>query len=100
MPARFGFPSGVRAGVDVLICAAVVSGAIASAANANPPSTLLNGMKLNRLLSGAFAAALLLVGAGDGRISAQAPRTIPRTADRRPNLDGIWQVRNRASIDL
>src|SRR5215471_14984829 len=58
------------------------------------------GMKLNRLLSGAFAAALLIAGAGDGRISAQASRTIPRTADGHPNLDGIWQVRNRASVDL
>src|SRR5437667_6785367 len=58
-------------------------------------------MRLNRLLGGgAFAAALLIVSAGDGRIAAQASRTIPRTLDGRPNLDGIWQVRNRASYDL
>ena len=58
-------------------------------------------MRLNRLLSGgALAAALLMAGAGDGRIAAQASRTIPRTPDGRPNLDGIWQVRNRASSDL
>ena len=56
-----------------------------------------------RLSGGALAAALLIVSAGDGRVSAQAaqaPRAIPRTADGRPNLDGIWQVRNRASYDL
>jgi hypothetical protein len=29
-----------------------------------------------------------------------AAKTLPRTADGRPNLQGIWQVRNRASYDL
>lgn len=29
-----------------------------------------------------------------------APAALPRTADGRPNLQGIWQVRNRASVDL
>ena len=58
-------------------------------------------MQLNRLLRGAaVAATLLTVGARDGQIAAQASRTIPRTPDGRPNLDGIWQVRNRASADL
>src|SRR5687768_4582357 len=36
-------------------------------------------------------------------MAAQAPPargTIPRTADGRPNLQGIWQVRNRAAYDL
>ena len=47
-----------------------------------PPSRVL----------GCFAAALLIISTGHG-ISAQTPRTIPRTADGRPNLDGIWQVR-------
>src|SRR6266536_190927 len=58
-------------------------------------------MRLNQLLSGgAVAAALLIVSASNGRIAAQASRTIPRTPDGRPNLDGIWQVRNRASYGL
>jgi hypothetical protein len=82
-------------------------------------------MRLKKLLSGGAVAApsltlltlltLLIVvspGAGDGRVIAQraqgtqraqgarASRTIPRTPDGRPNLDGIWQVRNRASSDL
>src|ERR1700730_4855845 len=58
-------------------------------------------MRLNRLLSGgAVAATLLIVSAGVGRIAAQTSRTIPRTPDGRPDLEGIWQVRNRASYDL
>src|SRR6185369_11980290 len=58
-------------------------------------------MHLNRTLHiGALAAALLLVSAATGRITAQTSRTIPRTPDGRPNLEGIWQVRNRASADL
>src|SRR5437773_10138049 len=57
-------------------------------------------MRLNQLLSGALAAALLIVSASKGRVAAQAARTIPRTPDGKPNLDGIWQVRNRAAYDL
>lgn len=29
-----------------------------------------------------------------------AAKTLPRTADGRPNLQGIWQVRNTAAVDL
>ena len=60
-------------------------------------------MRLNRLSGGAVAAALLIVSAGNGRGNAQGAqtsRTIPRTSDGRPNLEGIWQVRNHASADL
>src|SRR5580765_5648137 len=58
-------------------------------------------MQATRLLSGAaVAASLLIITAGAARIGAQAPRAIPRLPDGRPNLQGIWQVRNRASYDL
>jgi hypothetical protein len=58
-------------------------------------------MQIKRVLSGAaLAASLLIINGGEGRIVAQAARTIPRTSDRRPNLQGIWEVRNRASYDL
>ncbi len=40
--------------------------------------------------------------ASAGASAAKAPdaRAIPRTPDGKPNLDGIWQVRNRAAYDL
>ena len=58
-------------------------------------------MQATRLLSGAaIAASLLIITAGAARIGAQAPRAIPRLPDGRPNLQGVWQVRNRASYDL
>ncbi len=53
-----------------------------------------------RLAGGVAAAALLILSSGRGPIDAQASRTIPRTPDGRPSLEGIWQVRNRASFDL
>jgi len=58
-------------------------------------------MHLTRLLSrAAVAASFLMITAGVGRIGAQTPRSIPRMPDGRPNLQGVWQVRNRASYDL
>ena len=46
-------------------------------------------------------AVLLLISGIQIQPAAQAGRTtIPRTGDGRPNLQGIWQVRNRASYDL
>jgi hypothetical protein len=43
-----------------------------------------------------LAVRLLSPSSGTGSASG----SIPRTADGRPNLQGIWQVRNRASYDL
>ena len=44
--------------------------------------------------------ALVFMCVAQGHPAAQSGRTIPRTPDGRPNLQGIWQVRNRASYDL
>ena len=44
--------------------------------------------------------ALSLAGASCSRSSSPSPASIPRTADGKPNLQGIWQVRNRAAADL
>jgi hypothetical protein len=49
------------------------------------------------------AALLLLMAMASAPAAAQtaaAARTIPRTAEGRPNLQGVWQVRNRAAVDL
>jgi hypothetical protein len=46
---------------------------------------------------GAAVVAVLLTSAG---ASAQTARPIPRTAEGRPDLQGVWQVRNRAAVDL
>ena len=52
------------------------------------------------------AAGILVLALATGTFTqAQAParssaRNIPRTPDGRPDLQGIWQVRNRAAVDL
>jgi hypothetical protein len=53
----------------------------------------------------ALVASLLVTRSFVERLGAQtqpppSASAIPRTADGRPNLQGIWQVRNRASYDL
>ena len=59
-------------------------------------------MRLVVILVAAALAAFAALRVPD-RLAAQAPpaaSAIPRTADGRPNLQGIWQVRNRAAYDL
>src|SRR5262245_30840467 len=41
-----------------------------------------------------------LLGALLGLVSVALGQTVPRAADGKPNLQGIWQVRNRAAYDL
>src|SRR5687768_10399210 len=49
-----------------------------------------------------WAAAVLLTAVPIVPAEAQTPqaRSVPRTAEGRPDLQGIWQVNNRAAVDL
>jgi len=47
----------------------------------------------------ALAAALLIAGSAIARAQ-NAPQTLPRMPDGKPNLQGIWQAHNRAWVDL
>src|SRR6185436_11048450 len=46
------------------------------------------------------ALSAVLVGYLVGSAESQARRTLPRTPDGKPNLNGIWQVLNTANFDL
>jgi hypothetical protein len=60
--------------------------------------TMLQSVRLQRHILVVLAAALI-AGAACSRGS-ETTGSIPRTADGKPDLQGIWQVRNRASYDL
>jgi hypothetical protein len=47
-----------------------------------------------------LAHAAAVVGQAQGRVASASASAVPRTADGRPNLHGIWQVRNRAASNL
>ena len=54
----------------------------------------------NSILVTAAAFALLLMGLAPTGIGAQTSSRAPRTADSKPNLNGIWQVLNEAEWDI
>jgi hypothetical protein len=68
------------------VFALIVAIALASCARPRPVTPAATAPR-------STAAATALVGAA-------AAKTLPRTADGRPDLQGIWQVRNTASYDL
>jgi hypothetical protein len=60
-------------------------------------------MRTRSIVSAAAAllfASTLLYLSGDAPSAQSQPRAIPRSADGKPNLQGIWQVVNSASSDL
>jgi len=54
----------------------------------------------SRTAIAACSLALLVLAASCTRPATSAPAALPRTADGKPELQGVWQVRNRAAYDL
>ena len=66
----------------------------------SPLSARLAVLALAALVASLLMSRSLIERLGAQATPASSAPTIPRTADGRPNLQGIWQVRNRASYDL
>src|SRR5579863_1312085 len=63
------------------------------------PNRMMKNVLRTSMIAGTAAMACLLLAPAEGQPRAQAYKA-PRTADGKPNLNGIWQALNSANWDL